>query len=306
MFESPFMDAVIFTIPGTPLSANWYGLSYLVALSLGTLFLNRRSDRFPSWGITREMNSNLLFCAFVGLIIGARLGYVLFYGMEQLLVEVETVDSDGLVVRSTQIDFLYILKIYEGGLSFHGGFIGVCFAYIYYSYKNNINPFVVADWVVPIVPIGIIFVRGGNTINGELWGRVTESPLGVYFMNLPENEAGPLVMRHPSTIYEMLLEGVLMFFVMQWFIRKPRPRMAASGIFVLGYGVFRTVVEFFRQPDAQLGVNGFLYGTEWITRGITLSVPMIVSGAVMLFFAYRLNIYDYERALIRNSRIQTT
>lgn len=298
MFESPFMDAVIFSIPGTPLSVNWYGLSYLVSLLFGVWYLNRRSDSLPGWGVTRKMNTDLLSYIFVGAIVGARLGYVLFYGMGQLLPTVEIINSAGEVVTSTSLNFFYIFKVYEGGLSFHGGFIGVCFAYLFYARKYKVNPFTIADWVVPIVPIGIMLVRAGNTVNGELWGRVTESPLGVYFMALPENDAGALVMRHPSTIYEMLLEGVVMFFIMQWFIRNPRPRMAASGLFVMGYGTFRTFVEFFRQPDAQLGINGFLYGTDWATRGITLSVPMVMAGAAMLIIAYHRNVYDHERALL--------
>ncbi len=294
MFESPFMDSVIFSIPGTPLSINWYGLSYLATFLFGFWWLNRRSDRFPSWGVTRKMNSDILFFAFVGGIIGARLGYVFFYGLDDLFPTVEKANRAGDIIRSTEIDILYVFRIYEGGLSFHGGFIGVCFSYIFYSRKNKINPFTVSDWVVPIVPMGIIFVRAGNTINGELWGRVTESPIGIYFMTLPENSAGALVRRHPSTIYEMILEGLVMFFIVQWFISKPRPRMAASGLLVLGYGVFRTFVEFFRQPDAQLGVEGFLYGTDWVTRGITLSVPMIAAGVLMIKIAYRWNIYDHE------------
>jgi phosphatidylglycerol:prolipoprotein diacylglycerol transferase len=299
MFESPFMDAVIFSVPGTPLSLNWYGLSFAATFLFGIWYANRRSDRQPGWGITRDMNSDLLFYMIVGVILGARIGYILFYGLDQLFPITETTRASGEVVRSTGFDFSFIFKIYEGGLSFHGGFIGVCIAYILFARKHRVNPFTIADWVVPIIPMGITFIRGGNTINGELWGRVTESPLGVYFMALPENALGPLVMRHPSTLYEMLLEGVVMFFIMQWFIRKPRPRMAASGVFVMGYGFFRTTVEFFRQPDAQLGINGFLYGTDWVTRGITLSVPMIIAGAAMLVMAYRWNVYDQERAITR-------
>lgn len=298
MFESPFMDAVIFSIPGTPLAINWYGLTYLMALFCGLFYLNRRSDQYPGWAITREMNSSLLTYAFIGLIIGARIGYVLFYGMDQVIATTEVINSAGERVKSTRIDLLYFFKIYEGGLSFHGGFIGVCCSYIFYARKHQINVFSIADWVVPIVPLGIIFVRAGNTINAELWGRVTHSPLGVYFMNLPENATGPQVMRHPSTIYEMLLEGVVMFIVVQWFIQKPRPRMAASGLFVLGYGIFRTFVEFFRQPDAQLGINGFLYGTNWVTRGMTLSVPMIIAGGAMMILAYRNKQFDHARALM--------
>ncbi|BCD97825.1 prolipoprotein diacylglyceryl transferase [Marinagarivorans cellulosilyticus] len=295
MFESPFMDAVIFTVPGTPLSINWYGLTFAATFLFGIWYANRRSDRAPAWGITREMNSDLLLYMIVGVIVGARLGYVLFYGLDQLLPFRETLNAAGDVISSRTVDFLFIFKIHEGGLSFHGGFLGVCVAYILFARKHRVNPFTIADWVVPIIPMGIVFVRMGNTINGELWGRVTESPLGVYFMALPENAMGAVVARHPSTIYEMVLEGVVMFIVMQWFIRKPRPRMAASGLFVMGYGFFRTAVEFFRQPDAQLGVNGFLYGTDWITRGMTLSVPMIFAGAAMLVIAYHRNVYDHAR-----------
>ncbi len=297
MFESPFMDAVIFSIPNTPLSINWYGLSYLSSMLFGLWWLNRRADRSPGWGFTHKMNGDVLFYLFVGGIIGARAGYVLFYGLDQLFPAVETANAVGDIIVSMGIDFFYIFKIYEGGLSFHGGFIGVCITYFVYARKYSVNPFTVADWVVPIVPMGIAFVRAGNTVNGELWGRITESPLGVYFMTLPENAAGAMVRRHPSTIYEMILEGVVMFFVIHWFVSKPRPRMAASGLFVMGYGVFRTFVEFFRQPDAQLGENGFLYGTEWVTRGMTLSVPMIMAGLAMLIIAYRRSVYDNDRII---------
>ena len=281
MFESPFMDAVIFSIPGTPLSLNWYGLSYLATFLFGLWYANRRAMKYPNMGWNKEINSDLLFYIMIGVIAGGRVGYVLFYNFSQFL------DNP-----------LYLIRVWEGGLSFHGGFLGVCVGYILFSRKYKINPFTTADWVVPIVPMGIVFVRGGNTINAELWGRVTESPLGVYFTELPENALGNMVMRHPSTIYELVLEGIVLFIFLAWFIRKPRPRMAASGMFVLGYGVFRTFVEFFRQPDAQLGVNGFLYGTDWITRGITLSVPMIIAGAVIVFLAYRKPVYDHQRGAV--------
>jgi len=299
MFESPFMDSILFSIPGTPLSLNWYGLSYLATFVFGLWYANRRAQKYPNMGWNKEINQDLLFYIMIGVIAGGRVGYVLFYNFSQFL------DNP-----------LYIIRVWEGGLSFHGGFLGVCIAYMLFSKKYKINPFTTADWVVPIVPMGVAFVRGGNTINAELWGRVTESPFGVYFTQLKENnvvdalgnivrdpETGLAlvelnVMRHPSTIYELVLEGVVLFVFLSWFIRKPRPRMAASGFFVLGYGIFRTFVESFRQPDVHLGNNGFLYGTDWITRGITLSVPMVIAGAVIVFLAYRKPIYDHERGAV--------
>ena len=128
MFESPFMDAVIFTIPGTPLSMNWYGLSFAATFLFGIWYANRRSDRAPGWGVTREMNGDLLIYILTGVIVGARLGYVLFYGLDQLLPVTEVVNSAGQLVTTRGFDFMYIFKIYEGGLSFHGGFLGVCVA----------------------------------------------------------------------------------------------------------------------------------------------------------------------------------
>ena len=281
MFESPFMDAVLFNIPGTPLALSWYGLSYLATFMFGLWYANRRAEKFPDMGWNKEINNDLLLYIMIGVMLGGRIGYVFFYNFSSFLENP-----------------LYLLRVWEGGMSFHGGFLGVCAGYIVFARKYKMNPFTIADWVVPVVPMGIVFVRWANTINAELWGRVTQSPLGVYFTNNPENALGNVVMRHPSTIYEMVLEGVVLFIIISWFIRKPRPRMAASGLFVLGYGVFRTFVEFFRQPDAQLGINGFLYGTDWITRGITLSVPMIIAGALIVFLAYRKPIYDHQRGVV--------
>ncbi|MCL1073656.1 prolipoprotein diacylglyceryl transferase [Shewanella dokdonensis] len=231
----------------------WYGFMYLLGFMAAMFLLNRKADR--SHGLwSREQVSDLLFYGFLGVILGGRIGYVLVYHLDYFLA-----------------DPLYLFKITEGGMSFHGGLIGVILAMFYIAHKQKRRFFAVADIVAPVVPIGLGAGRIGNFINGELWGRVTDLPWGMVFPS-----GGPLP-RHPSQLYQFALEGVALFILLQWYSRKTDKRGAVSGMFLLGYGIFRCVAELVRQPDPQLG---FFLGD--ITMGQILSIPMIVFGIYLL------------------------
>lgn len=254
-FVLPIIDPIAISLG--PLDIRWYGLMYLVGFLFAFWMANRQCDR--SNGVwTREQASDLLFYGFMGVILGGRIGYVLFYQFPRFI------ESP-----------LYLFKIWEGGMSFHGGVIGVVSAIIFYSLKNNRSILSVGDFIVPLLPVGLGAGRIGNFINSELWGRVTDSPFGVVFHN-----AGPLP-RHPSQLYEFALEGVVLFIILVLFIRKPRPAGSVAGLFLLGYGIFRIIVEFAREPDAQLG---FL--TFGLTMGQILSVPMVIAGIALIVHAY--------------------
>ncbi|KUJ00462.1 prolipoprotein diacylglyceryl transferase [Vibrio sp. MEBiC08052] len=254
--QFPNIDPVLVSIG--PLAIRWYGVMYLLGFLFATWLANRRADKEGS-GWTREQVSDLLFAGFVGVVIGGRVGYVLFYGFEYFLA-----------------DPLYLFKVWTGGMSFHGGLLGVITAMFWYAKRNHRQFFAVADFVAPLVPFGLALGRLGNFMNGELWGRVTHVPWGMVFP-----EAGPLP-RHPSQLYEFFLEGVLLFIILNLFIRQPRPAGSVAGLFLIGYGACRTFVEYFREPDAQLGLfAGF------ISMGQILSLPMILAGALLMVWAYR-------------------
>jgi len=252
----PNIDPVLLSIG--PISIRWYGLMYLLGFLFATWLANRRADKKNS-GWTRQNVSDLLFSGFVGVVIGGRLGYVLFYGFDYFLQ-----------------DPLYLFKIWTGGMSFHGGLLGVITAMYLYAKKNGRTFFSVADFVAPLVPFGLGLGRLGNFLNGELWGRVTDVPWAIIFP-----DAGPYP-RHPSQLYELFLEGFVLFIVINVFIRKSRPAGSVSGMFLIGYGIVRIFAEFFREPDIQLG---FFAGG--ITMGQILSIPMIVVGVLLLIWAYK-------------------
>ncbi|MFM2486505.1 prolipoprotein diacylglyceryl transferase [Celerinatantimonas yamalensis] len=252
----PHINPIAFSLG--PIEVHWYGLMYLVGFLFALFFANRHADK-PDNDWTREQVSDLLFYCFLGVILGGRIGYVLFYQFPLFIAHP-----------------LYLFKIWDGGMSFHGGLIGVILAMLYFARKTQRRFFMVADMVAPLVPFGLGAGRIGNFINGELWGRVTTMPWGVVYPN-----AGPLP-RHPSELYEFCLEGILLLIILMSYAKRKPPMGAVSGLFLFCYGCFRFFAEFFRQPDPQLG---FL--TFGLTMGQILSIPMIIVGGIIIAWAYR-------------------
>jgi phosphatidylglycerol:prolipoprotein diacylglycerol transferase len=271
MLTYPQIDPVAVAVG--PLKVHWYGLMYLLGFVAGWLLGRLRAGRpaYPLW--TREMVDDIVFYIVVGIIAGGRLGYMLFYGFDAILANP-----------------LNIFKVWEGGMSFHGGLIGVLIAMGLFARKHRLHFFQVGDFIAPLVPPGILFGRIGNFINGELWGHATVVPWGMRLPceRFPEYCAGLApgsdwsMALHPSQLYEAGLEGVLLFLLLWWFSSRPRPMMAVSGMFLLLYGLFRFAVEFVRVPDAHIGYLAF----DWFTMGQLLSTPMIVAGVVLLGLAY--------------------
>lgn len=250
-----------------PLSVRWYGITYLLGF-LGFYYLSRIRGRMAHLGYwTAERISDVLFYGVLGVILGGRIGYTFFYN----------VDAAGHLIFLS--DPLVIFRIWQGGMSFHGGLIGVLVAMQIYAWQQKISFWTVTDFIAVCVPVGLFTGRIGNFINGELWGAPTTLPWGMVFQNAPD-----ALPRHPSMLYEAGLEGLAMFAILWWFGAQPRPRMAVSGLFLLLYGGFRFAVEFVREPDRQLG---YLYGSGWFTMGMQLCVPMLVAGAALMFLAYR-------------------
>jgi phosphatidylglycerol:prolipoprotein diacylglycerol transferase len=256
MLTYPDINPVAFTVLGWPVY--WYGITYVVGFVGGWALARLRALRDGS-GWTTEQVGDVLFYIALGVILGGRLGYMLFY---QPFIE-------GSDTRFWQV--------WKGGMSFHGGLLGVIVAMWWYGRRINKGFFVVADFIAPIVPFGLAAGRIGNFINSELWGKVTDGPWGIVFPN-----GGPLP-RHPSMLYEFALEGVVMFVLLWWYARKPRPAMAVSGLFLLLYGSFRFLVEFVRVPDNYLGYLAF----DWFTMGQALSLPMIILGVFLMWQAHR-------------------
>ena len=250
MLVHPQFDPVILSIG--PLAVRWYGLMYLVGFGAGWWLGQRRIVRGLA-PVTRAQFDDLLFGIVVGIILGGRLGYVLFYKPAYYLSHP-----------------LEILAIWQGGMSFHGGFLGVLLAVAFFARRARVNWWDVMDFVAPLVPIGIAAGRLGNFINGELWGRATDLPWGMVFRG-----AGPEP-RHPSQLYEMALEGIALFALLWWFSSRPRPRMQVSALFLIGYGSFRFLCEFAREPDAFLGFLAL-----GMSMGQWLSAPMILAGLVL-------------------------
>ncbi len=263
-----------------PFAVHWYGIMYLLGfLGAWTLGNHRRKQgRIP---VSYEAYSDLAFFVMVGVIVGGRIWYMLTY-----------VSPDWIVH-----DPLALVRVWEGGMSFHGGLLGVLAASWLWSRRNRIHFFDTMDSVAPLVPIGLGLGRLGNFINGELWGKLTDGPWGVIFpsslddMDKSRDELHQMYLagqlndqaRHPSQLYEFGLEGVVMFTVLFLYSRRPRPRYAVSGLFALMYGTFRFAVEFVRTPDAQLGYLAW----GWLTMGQIQSTPLIVVGVVLLWMSRR-------------------
>lgn len=239
----------------------WYGISYVTGILLAWWLLRIRSKKlYEIWG--PDQVADLIFYATVGIILGGRLGSVLFYNLPYYVEHP-----------------LDVFKIWEGGMSFHGGLIGVLIGIWWFARRQKMGFFYVSDFLAPVVPIGLFLGRIANFINGELWGRPSNLPWAMIF---PDPRAGNIP-RHPSQLYEAFFEGLVLFTVLWWYSSRPRPLMAVSGLFLLLYGIFRGLVEFVREPDPQLG---FLAG-GWLTMGMLLSAPMIVLGILFLYLAYR-------------------
>ena len=250
MLIHPNFDPVVVSLG--PLAVRWYGLMYLLAFA-AFWWLGSRRIRDGRAPVSREQLDDLLFGGIVGVILGGRLGYVLFY-------------KPGYYLSHP----LEIFAVWQGGMSFHGGFLGVLAAMAFVAWRQRVNWWDLMDFVAPLVPVGLATGRLGNFINGELWGRPTDLPWGMVFRG-----AGDLP-RHPSQLYQMALEGLALFAVLWWYSSKPRPRMRVSALFLIGYGALRFVGEFAREPDAFLG-----YLALGLSMGQWLSVPMIAAGAFL-------------------------
>jgi phosphatidylglycerol:prolipoprotein diacylglycerol transferase len=270
MIAYPEIDPVIVALG--PLKVHWYGLMYLLAFG-SAWWLGKRRAQVAGAPLKSAEVDDLIFYGAMGVVLGGRLGSVLFYNFDSFL------DNP-----------LYLFKIWQGGMSFHGGFIGVLVAMEWYRRKLNCSFFQLTDFIAPLVPLGIATGRFGNFINAELWGAPSNVPWAMKLSceQFPPDRyidfAGPLCYsaRHPSQLYEMLLEGFLLFAILWIISAKPKPVMTVSGYFLMLYGIARTSVEFIRLPDAHIG---YLMQTDWLTKGIVLSVPMILAGLIIIVYA---------------------
>jgi phosphatidylglycerol:prolipoprotein diacylglycerol transferase len=277
------IDPVALHLPVWPHKIHWYGLMYLLGFLVAWRLGMRRAAAGRLPGVGPQEYVDFLFYGMLGVVVGGRLGYVFFYAFDEFLK-----------------DPVFLLQINQGGMSFHGGMIGVMSAVAWWSWKHGLHVFDTMDFVAPLVPPGLGFGRLGNYIGGELWGKQTGGDWGVIFpralpepyASLPaeqlralhENGALDAFARHPSQLYQAALEGLAMFAILFWYSRKPRPRYAVSGWFAILYGVFRIAVEFVREPDSQLG---YQFGTDWVTRGMVLSLPLIAIGVTLLWLSRR-------------------
>ena len=254
MLSYPIIDPVALSIG--PMKIHWYGIMYLLAFVVAWFLAMRNSQR-PWSPVKKTQVEDLIVYGAFGVILGGRLGYLLFYSADKWLA-----------------DPAMLVRIWEGGMSFHGGLIGVAVALLIYSRKYQITFLSLADFATPLVPTGLFFGRIGNFIGQELYGRPTDVPWAMIFPADPQQLA-----RHPSQLYEAALEGLVLFFIINWYARKPRLYGEVTGLFLMLYGAFRFTIEFVRQPDAQFAGQSALMETfNWMTRGQTLCIPMILLG----------------------------
>ena len=257
MIMHPNIDPVAIHIG--PLSIHWYGIAYLVAFLLFWWLGTIRAKR-PDSPFTQEEIGDLLFYGAMGVVLGGRLGYVVFYNLTYYLQNPAS-----------------IFHVWDGGMSFHGGLIGVLTALWIYGRKKGSSFFRTMDFVAPLTPPGFFVGRIANFVNQELWGRPTDMPWGVVFPRLDD------IPRHPSQLYEATLEGFVLFVILWIYSRKPRATGRVSALFLIFYGLFRIVVEFFREPDRQIGFVAF----GWLTKGHLLSIPMVLAGLLLFWWAGR-------------------
>ncbi len=257
MLVYPEIDPVALQIG--PIAIHWYGLMYLTGFAL-VWFLGR-------WRISRGQSNlglrdleDIIFYSVLGVVAGGRLGYVLFYKPADYL--------------ANPIEIFYL---WQGGMSFHGGLIGVIVVLLIFARQRQKSLLEIGDFVAPLIPLGLAAGRLGNFINGELWGRPTDLPWAMVFP-----QAGDGIARHPSQLYQMGLEGFALFLLVWWFARKPRPVGQVSAIFLMGYGAFRFLAEFTREPDAYLGLL-----TAGLSMGQLLSLPMMLAGALIFWWSTR-------------------
>jgi phosphatidylglycerol---prolipoprotein diacylglyceryl transferase len=254
MIPYPNIDPVALQLG--PVAIRWYGLMYIIGFAIAW-FLARHRAKQPGSSWTPQQIDDLIFYSALGVIIGARLGSILFYNFDAWLR-----------------DPVMLVRVWEGGMSFHGGLLGVMLAMWLYGRKLGRGFFEMTDFVAPLAPLGLAFGRLGNFINGELWGKPTDVPWAFIVNGVP---------RHASQLYQAALEGVALFVILWLFSARRPPRMAVSGMFALGYGVFRFAVEFVRLPDAHIGYLAW----GWLTMGQVLSLPMVLLGITLLWLAYR-------------------
>jgi phosphatidylglycerol---prolipoprotein diacylglyceryl transferase len=268
MLQYPAFDKVAFRIgpffDRGPLEIHWYGIMYLVAFA-AAWWLGRVRAKQPGSTWKPIDIDDFMFFGMLGTILGGRFGYVLFYGLKDWKLTAE--------------DWWYPIKIWDGGMSFHGGWLGVLIAFAIFAVRRKRRIADVFDFAAPLPGIGIFAVRIGNFINGELWGKTTDVPWGFQVDG---------TVRHATQLYEAALEGLVLFCILWWYTSKPRPRWAPSGLFLVIYSLSRIVVEFWRLPDEHMNpaTGGYLAG-HWLTMGMLLSLPMLVIGLTLLLMAYR-------------------
>lgn len=260
MLIYPKIDSVALQLGA--IKIHWYGIMYVLGFGLAWMLALYRAHKIKlkNLAFSNQQISDLIFYAALGVILGGRIGYMLFYTFPDFIANP-----------------LQLFKIWQGGMAFHGGLIGVLISVWLFAKKNNQHFLDVTDFIAPFVPIGLGLGRIGNFINAELWGRVTTMPWGMIYPN-----AGDLP-RHPSQIYEALLEGLVLFIVLWFYSAKPKTRGKVSAWFAIGYGCIRFFCEFFREPDAQLGYLAF----GWLTMGQLLSLPLILVGIAMLVWSFK-------------------